>query len=144
MEREKAPDPIRRLCRVLASPRAAFGRGGGASPLLARAPTPSCLSIWSRFTSRAAAPMVPCGSRRNCGRGGPPCGHNRWRGSCARPAWWSPSSAAVARAHDAARSGGDACSGSGPAALYRSAPDRLWIADITYLLTEQDGFFSRQ
>ena len=51
-----------------------------------------------------------------------------------------PSPAAGARAHDPARSGGDPRTGSGRAELHGVWSDRLWVADMTYLPTEQEGF----
>ena len=81
------------------------------------------------------------GSRPNCRRAGCRAGTTVSRGSCARPVWW----AAI---------GGGRCAYVPPGAIRRRcqlpiwssgalpllAPDQLWIADITYLPTEQEGF----
>ena len=56
--------------------RAGSGRGGGASPPLAQAPTPSSPATFFRSINRAVAPMGPCGCRLGPARG-LPCGHNR-------------------------------------------------------------------
>lgn len=126
------------------SPRAGTGRGDGASPLHARAPTPSSPATSSRFTKRAAAPTGPCECSPNSRRAGWRADTTGWRGSCVKRGW---SGAIGADRRTCAPPGAirrDPEATLAPDLVQRafqaSGPDRLWIADITYLPTEQDGF----
>jgi transposase len=67
------------------SPRADAGRGGGASRLLAAAPTPNAPAPSPRCPRRAVAPTGPCGCRSRSGRVDGPAGTSASPGACARP-----------------------------------------------------------
>ena len=123
------------------SPRAAIGRGGGASPLLARRVNAQLTEhILQIHQAEPRHLWGLAGPGRTAARG-MPCGHNRVARlmrqaglvGCHRR---RPVHVRTTRRDPAATPAPDLVERSFAA----SGPDRLWIADITYLPTEHEGF----